>query len=138
LSGIVIDASALGPILFEDEPDRIAELDARFEHSDLVVPSNWSREVTSMILIAERRQRIDARERTRLISLAAAIPADPDPDSFRQGWKAASALAIAHGLTVYDAAYLELASRRGLPLATLDRDLAAAAQREGIEVFTVS
>ena len=58
------------------------------------------------------------------------------PETDRRAWGPIAQLAIRHGLTFYDAAYLELAQRRGLPLATLDRELGTAAAREGIPLLT--
>lgn len=58
-----------------------------------------------------------------------------DPETDRQAWGATAKLASRHQLTLYDAAYLELARRRCLPLATLDRDLRAAAIREDVELL---
>lgn len=62
----------------------------------------------------------------------ALMPIRLDPDTDRQAWTVTVRLASRHKLTVYDAAYLELALRRGLPLATLDTDLRAAAAAEGV------
>jgi predicted nucleic acid-binding protein len=58
-----------------------------------------------------------------------------DAEADRQAWSAALSLADRHGLTVYDAAYLEIASRRKIPLATLDRQLREAATSDGIQLL---
>ena len=62
-------------------------------------------------------------------------PIDVDPETDRHAWGATLQLAIRYRLSLYDAAYLELAQRRRVPLATLDRDLQAAAKAEGITVL---
>jgi len=65
------------------------------------------------------------------------FPIHVDPETHRQAWGMTARLAERHGLTVYDAAYLELALRRGLPLATLDEDLRTAARTEKVPLLGV-
>jgi predicted nucleic acid-binding protein len=65
----------------------------------------------------------------------ALFPINEDAEAGRQAWSGSLILAERHSLTVYDAAYLEVALRRGLPLATLDRDLGRAASAEKIQVL---
>lgn len=138
MTHVVIDASAVGPILFDDETDRIAALDDVLPTAHLLVPANWSIEVVNMILMAERRKRIGGVDRTRLLAAAALLDAEQDRESFGAAWKDIAQLAVRHGLTAYDAAYLELAIRASCPLATLDVDLATAARTESVEVLTSS
>jgi predicted nucleic acid-binding protein len=90
-----------------------------------VVPALWWFEVRNTLIVGERRGRLDAIQTTEILAQIEALPIsrDREPDS-----EAVLALARAHRLTVYDAAYLELALRADLPLATLDRQLAAAAR----------
>lgn len=73
---------------------------------------------------------------TALSSLAL-LPVKVDAEADRQAWSAALRLAERHGLTVYDAAYLEIASRRKIALAALDRELRAAASDEGVQLLGV-
>ena len=82
-----------------------------------------------------RRGRHDAAFRDATLADLALLPISVDPETERQAWSATIRLAHQHGLTVYDAAYLELAQRRGLPLATLDDELCRAAQSEGLIVI---
>jgi predicted nucleic acid-binding protein len=63
------------------------------------------------------------------------LPIRLDPETDRQAWGRTAQLASRHRLTLYDAAYLELAQRRGLPLATLDRELRTAALTEGMSLL---
>ena len=72
---------------------------------------------------------------TQLLADLALLPVRVDPDTDRQAWGATAQLAARQRLTLYDAAYLELARRRGLPLATLDRELRTAASDEGVALL---
>ena len=126
---IVVDASVvLAPVLKEAHSRAIAGLDAAV----WVVPALWWFEVRNGLVVNERRNRVSAIETTgflqRLSNTALTIDRSPDEATLM-------ALARRHRLTVYDAAYLELAMRERAPLATLDAALAAAARREGVAVL---
>lgn len=95
-------------------------------------PALWRLEVANILQIGVRRGRSDAAFRDAFLSDLALLPIRLDSETDRQAWTATLRLAIGHRLTLYDAAYLELAERRGLPLATLDRELRAAAHTEGV------
>ena len=98
------------------------------------MPRHWHFEVANSLLFAERRGRLQpGRARLRLNSLQD-LPIDID-ESFNLD--ATLTLAFETGLTFYDAVYLELAIRQELPLATLDGDLMGAAQRAGVDVFSL-
>jgi hypothetical protein len=71
------------------------------------------------------------------VASLALIPVKVDAEADRQAWSADLSLAERHGLTVYDAAYLETASRQKIPLATLDLELQAAAKDENVELLAV-
>ena len=79
-----------------------------------------------------RRGRTDSAFRDSTLADLALLPIRLDAETDANAWGGTMRLAARHGLTVYDAAYLELALRRGLALATLDRELRAAAQTEGV------
>ncbi len=81
---------------------------------------------------AIRRKRIDAAYRDLALSRLMAQRVAVDPETDRHAWSATVRLAERHGLTVYDASYLELALRLGLPLATADKALKAAAEGAGL------
>lgn len=136
LNALVIDASALGPIFFEDEADRIAELEALIVSEDIIVPACWSFEIANMILMAVRKQRIAPDSQAELLALATGFQVVQDDASIHAALSASFAMASRHNLTVYDAAYLELAIRRGAALATLDKALVRAAQAEHVRVYT--
>ena len=127
----VVDASIAAAWCFPDE-DRSAA-DAALHHladEDAVVPALWWFEIRNILIVGERRGRIDGAGTAQFLADPGGLPIDVDtrPDS-----ETLMALARKHGLTAYDAAYLELARRIGGSLATLDRALCAAAAAEGID-----
>jgi predicted nucleic acid-binding protein len=127
---LVLDASITACWAFQDEdhPDaRLAFHQMRSEEA--VVPCLWWFEVRNILVVNERRRRIAESDTAAfLLNLSKLrIRIDRAPDE-----SAVLRLARTHGLSVYDAAYLELAQREGLPLATLDADLKKAAAGEGV------
>lgn len=94
----------------------------------LVVPTLWPFEVANSLLVLLRRKKLLAVERDRAIAALARLPLVVDDDGPRLALGRISELAAAHGLSVYDATYLELAVRRKLPLASRDEALRKAAQ----------
>lgn len=132
----VIDSSIALTSCFEDEAS--AETDALFERvrdEGAVVPGLWRLELGNVLLQAERRGRISAGDVASRLDLIAELPISVDPETADRAWRDILTLARAERLTVYDAAYLELAARRGFPLLTLDDDLAQAALRLGVAVL---
>ncbi len=132
-SVLVVDASLAASWLFDDEDDpRAAATLAALETMPGVVPQLWHYEMRNILLTARRRQRITSeglKDRlAALVDLPLETDADPDLND-------AMALAEEHGLTYYDALYLELASRRGAQLATLDAALLRAARARGLVVI---
>ncbi|MEO6828981.1 MAG: type II toxin-antitoxin system VapC family toxin, partial [Acidobacteriaceae bacterium] len=96
------------------------------------VPSLWRLEIANILEMGILRGRHDARFRDATLTDLALLPIRLDLETDKQAWVATAHLAHRTRLTLYDAAYLELAKRRGLPLATLDRELRAAAKVEGV------
>jgi predicted nucleic acid-binding protein len=133
---LVIDASLTMAWYFEDEstPATDALLD-RVADAGALVPGLWRLEVANAFQTAIRRQRVDAVYRDASLAELALMPITIDADTNTYAWSATLRLAERFSLTVYDAAYLELAQRRSLPLATLDRDLRAAAPALNIELL---
>jgi predicted nucleic acid-binding protein len=128
----VLDASITACWVFQDEdhPDnRLAFHQMRSEEA--VVPCLWWFEVRNILVVNERRRRIAESDTAAfLLNLSRLrIRIDRAPDE-----GAVLRLARTHRLSVYDAAYLELAQREGLPLATLDADLKKAAAGEGVAI----
>jgi predicted nucleic acid-binding protein len=129
----VLDASVTVCWGLEDEDDAVADLALqRLELESAYVPSVWWFEVRNVLLINERRKRIAERDTVTFCRALSAMKIEVD-HSFVE--EAILALARVHRLTVYDASYLELALRRALPLATLDRQLQAAARRVGVPLI---
>jgi len=102
-----------------------------------IVPMHWPLEALNGLAMAERRRRIDSTRRRGLIEFLRDLPITIDPETVNQVWTGTSQLAEQHRLTLYDAAYLELALRLGLPLATLDQDLRAAGDAAGVTLLGV-
>lgn len=127
----VVDASVTLPWFLEDE--RTAFTDSVFasiSKSEYWTPAIWCLEFPNALLAAEKKRRID-RE-TRLGVLDRAVRLSLRIEAQVPDMRAISALAERHGLSTYDAAYLELAMRQNFGLITLDRDLADAADAEGV------
>jgi predicted nucleic acid-binding protein len=99
-----------------------------------VVPGLWHLEVANVLLQAERRGRITTGDVAMRLELIAELPITTDNETTARAWREILALARAEGLTTYDATYLELAIRRGLPLQTKDEALITAAKRTGVAV----
>ena len=101
------------------------------------VPALWRLEVANVLEMGVRRGRHDAAFRDATLADLALLPIRVDPETDRHAWGATARLAARHGLTLYDAAYLELARRLDLPLATLDHALRDAASAEGVPLLGV-
>ncbi len=99
------------------------------------VPSHWRLEVANVLEIGLRKGRSDGSFRDAALADLALLPIQSDLETDRQAWGATRQLAEKHRLSLYAAAYLELALRRNLPLATLDSDLWAAAGLEDVSVL---
>ena len=133
----VLDASAFAPVVIADERDSLLPglVDALTETGAITVPPHWRIEVANMILVASRRGRLKGEELTGAIHTAEAVIVDVDHAADESIYNRTWALAQQHRLTIYDAAYLELAIRRHLPLATHDRQLRTAAKNETIALL---
>jgi predicted nucleic acid-binding protein len=132
----VLDASVALAWAFEDEGgDYAVGVLEELRGSEAVAASLWPLEVTNGLLTAERRGRIEARDTRRFLHLLLSLPVVVDPVARRRAFEGVHGLARTHGLTSYDAAYLELAVRYGLAIATLDEPLRAAARAEGLPLF---
>lgn len=100
-----------------------------------VVPSLWRLEIANGLQMAVRRKRIDAAYRDASLKDLAAMPIAIDGETDTHAWSDTVQLANRFRLTVYDAVYLELARRRAMPLATLDREVRAAARALGVALL---
>lgn len=125
---VVIDASLTMTWYFDDEitPTTEAVLN-HVSEAGAVVPSLWRLEVANAFQSALRRKRISPKYRDESLVELGELPITLDADTDTYAWTTTLRLAERFGLTIYDAAYLELAQRRSLPLATLDNELREAA-----------
>ena len=129
---IVIDTSLALSWMFADEQTPLRmELLKRVSETGAVVPSLWRLEVANSLQTGIKRKRIDAAYRDAALQKLLRLPIDIDPETNDYAWTTTLQLADAYRLTLYDSSYLELALRRGLPLAPRDEDLAAAAASAG-------
>jgi len=130
----VPDASATLAWCFKDESSEWTKaLLTRLNSGDTaVVPKHWPVEVANALLMAVRRGRISKDTTTRLFGDLLALPTRIDSAGSEITFGQVFEYARQYGLTVYDAAYLELAVREGIPLATLDNDLRNAARDAGV------
>lgn len=132
----VVDASVTLAWCFDDElterADRILE---RLTAEDAIAPSIWPLEVANGLRSAERRSRLAAGELPGLRQLLSALPIQVEPESLQGALGEVLEIARALNLTAYDAAYLALAVRRGLALATVDERLRTAADHAGVELL---
>jgi predicted nucleic acid-binding protein len=133
---LVLDSSvALAWVYADETTDAILRLFDTVRLEGAWVPGLWRWEIANVLQLNVRRGRHSADFRDGALASLALLPVKVDAEADRQAWSATLHLAERHGLTVYDAAYLEIASRRKIPLATLDRQLRAAAASEGIQLM---
>ncbi|MEI8146023.1 MAG: type II toxin-antitoxin system VapC family toxin [Alphaproteobacteria bacterium] len=132
---VVLDSSTTLAWVYGDE--RTAAIEAVFDivaEDGAYVPNLWHLEVANALTVAIRRQRISAAECAEILSDLAHLDIFVDDATAQHAWKATVQIAALYGLSVYDAAYLELAQRRRVSLATLDKALINAAKASGVEV----
>ena len=130
---LIPDVSAILSLTFADEDAVYAEavIDA-IARDEAIVPTLFWYEIRNALLTGERRGRISASETGQFLSDLALLPFVVD-ELPRES--VTFELARQHKLTIYDATYLELAQRKGLPLATLDAALTRAAVSAGVSLF---
>jgi predicted nucleic acid-binding protein len=129
----VLDSSATLAWIYPDEAnDEIRRIFDQVAASGAWVPSLWRLEIANSLQTGIRRGRIDTARRAAVLADLSALDISVDPDTDKAAWTSTLHLADRFRLTLCDAAYLELAERRSLPLATLDRSLRASAQTLGV------
>ncbi len=136
MTGLVLDCFVAMSWCFEDEatPQTDQILDDVCKRG-ACIPNLWHLEVTNVFLIASRRKRIAAGDIPLRFELLARLPIKTDDQTAASAFNEIHSLAETTGLTAYDAAYLELARRRKLDLATRDNSLARAARQLNITVL---
>ena len=106
--------------------------------SRAAVPSLWPLEVANTILVGERRRRSTQAQAATWTALLSSLPITVDEETTQRAFSDILNLGRALHLSAYDAAYLELAMRRGLPLATLDDKLKAMAMAVGVQIYSAA
>ena len=135
---LVLDSSLTLAWVYLDELTPVtAKLSESINETGAWVPSIWRLEIANSLHVSIRRRRIDRAFRDRAIEDLSRLPISVDAATDEFAWTTTLALSDRFGLTLYDACYLELARRRALPLATLDKDLRKAAKALGIPLLGV-
>ena len=136
MNQLVIDCSVTMAWCFEDECDAYADSTlAGLASVEVRVPCVWSLEVANVLLVAERRDRIAPADSARFVQLLGGLPIVIEHDDRRRTTGPVLDLARRTGLSSYDASYLDLAMRLGVPLATRDKELREAASAVRVQVF---
>ena len=136
MSGFVIDASVALAWCFDDEATEATRtLLDRFEDERAEVPSLWHLELANALAMGERKGRITPAQASEFIALIDALPIVIDERTPNFALSSVLELSRRQQLSAYDASYLELAMRRGIPLATKDDDLARAANHMGVTLL---
>jgi predicted nucleic acid-binding protein len=133
---LVLDSSAtLAWIYAYETTDAVRQTFEIVAEEGALVPALWRLEVANSLTVAVRRGRIDVALRNAALADLALLDIAIDPHTDAHSWTTTLHLADRFRLTLYDAAYLELAHRRSLPLASLDDDLRAAGHALGIALL---
>ena len=134
---LIIDASAMLTLCFEDEDEEYSDKLFRYFESDTArAPHIWPMEICNALLTAINRQRLSKAEANHFYYLMSALPVEIEPShAVLEGYATIFELAHACELSSYDAAYLALAMDTASQLATRDEKLSKAARKAGVEVF---
>lgn len=133
---LVIDSSAALSWALKDEQGGGLALLETMAEEPAIVPVHWILEVTNALRMAVRRARLQPDERDAIVERLKNLSITVDAETILRGWDEIPLLADRFGLTTCDAAYLELATRLDLPLATMDQALARAARAAGVPLLT--
>ncbi len=134
--GFVVDNSVVMSWCFKDEANSYADsILERLLDAPAYVPSVWPLEVVNVLLVAERKKCLCEADSIRFISLLSQLPIFVQHESPGKMLKDLLGLARVHGLSSYDASYLDLAMTKGLPLATLDKRLRKAALSVSVSIL---
>jgi predicted nucleic acid-binding protein len=136
LKRFVIDCSVVMAWCFVDEADEYADsvLDM-LASAETVAPSIWALEVANVLLVGERRNRLKEADSARFIELLRELDITADNETADHALREILSIGRVQGLSSYDAAYLELAMRHGLALATRDNALRRAAKKFGVRLI---
>jgi predicted nucleic acid-binding protein len=132
----VLDGSVTMSWYFQDKANEYADsVRDSLGPWQAVGPGLWPLEIANTLVVGERRKRSTPAQAATWLTLLKAFPITVDAETAVHAWVETLALARAQNLSAYDAAYLELAMRRGLPLATLDDKLRASATAVGVSLY---
>ena len=136
---LVLDASVAVAWCFPEESTSFTEgvLDLLASGTEALTAAIWPFELANALLMGERRKRISVAQVTTVLQRISALPITVDPIRTDTAFSQILSVARQEQLTEYDAAYLELALREGLPLATLDNGLRRAARNAGIALVAI-
>lgn len=136
MTAFVLDVSVTMSWCFEDEAsDETWALLDRLAEETAIVPGMWSAEVANVLLVAERRRRIDRAKVRMFAAQLSALPIVVEETSASRTMGDVLAIGRETGLAVYDALYLDLALRHSLPLATTDLKMRAAARKMRLRIL---
>lgn len=137
MPGLVLDASVALAYVLPDEAatDAVWEVMRQARTEPVFVPPLWAAEVGNALVIRRRKRLLSDAEVARILAKLSELTVQIDWESTALLWTQGLRLAFAHELTLYDAMYLEIATRRRLPLATLDQALRRAARAEGLSLL---
>jgi len=136
MQDFVIDNSVVMSWCFKDETSKYTDAMLDYlEQSTAYVPTIWPLEVSNVLLVAERRKRLSQSDSSRFISLLLELPIIVEPESPERMLSEILALAREYKLSSYDASYLDLAMRKGLPIATTDKNIISAAKRSSVSIL---
>ena len=132
----VLDNSVVMSWCFKDETNRYADavLD-KLSEAKAIVPSIWPLEVVNVLLVAERNKRLQQAASVRFITLLLQLPIEVEQEGPEKMMRELLALARSTNLSSYDASYLDLSMRKGLPIATIDTRLIEAAKKTDVPIF---
>jgi predicted nucleic acid-binding protein len=132
----VLDCSVTMAWYFKDEATAHANAVRKaLAHAHAMVPTLWPLEVVNILVVGERRQRSTEAEARKWLTYLKLLPIRVDAETPARAWSDVLQIARKYEISAYDAAYLELAIRLGLSLATLDAQLKQAANSAGVVEF---
>ena len=132
----VVDNSVVMSWCFKDETNQYADavLDYLLD-ATAFVPSVWPLEVMNVLLVAERKKRLSEADSVRFVTLLSQLPIIVEHEQSERIMKDLLAFARSNSLSSYDASYLDLSMRKGIPIATLDNRLIAVAKKADVPIL---
>lgn len=132
----VVDNSVVVSWFFKDEINAYTRsIRANLDEAQAIVPAIWPLELSNVLLVGERRKRLTEADVSHVLSIIESLPIFVDPEPPERVWTVILRLARDLGLSTYDASYLDLAMRTGMPIATVDKALKKAANKVKVPLF---